>query len=253
MTTTRNGLSTTRNDLSTTRDQLSTTRDQLSTTRNELSTTRDQLQQTIDRLNRFEEEQKVVIAHPTNQPSPQQHRTTLQPSPQQPTTTLRQPPPPQRQAETDNPITIMAELIQPYCIIISHTTQHIYATKIQHLFNSITIGKVYNINGNECFFKLHLPQTNRRLHISHCNDIRRYKPTIFINDVIALNEGSWCYYLRLSIEKYDKVNSQCFLVDITKSGSKLLEYGTGHGNYIDDWKRYRDDKGEVLFYFKKKS
>ena len=245
-------------DLSTTRDELSTTREELSTTRDQLSTTGNELKLTINRLNRFEEEQKNVVALPTKEiypkqpPQTQQPQVVLQKEPTQTTTVLQplpQPPQPeQQQAEDDNPISIMTQLLQPNQ---PNTTPQTYTLNLQRLFNLIQFGEIQHINENDCFFKINFPKTRRRLWIEHHNRILRSPFAIFNNDAIALiNDGS-CYHLHLSIKTYDKENSQCFLIDTTKSGSnRLLEYGLV--NVIDDWKHYQNDKGEVLFYFKKK-
>ena len=171
-----NQLSKTCNELSTTRKELSITRNKLSTTRNELFITRKELQQTMNRLNHVEWEQIVVVG-------------------------------PER-VEVDNPISIMKQLLQPSR---PNTTQQIYATKIQHIFNSITIGEIQHINGNESFLKLHFPQIHRKLFISHRVYVTRNLWTIFKNDVIAVDD-SGSYFLRLSSKKYDQNKSQCFIL-----------------------------------------
>ena len=162
--TTQKEHATTQNELSTARNDLSTTREELSTTRKELVTTRNDLRQTINRLDRFEENQKAVVAVSTKQNySEQLPQTTLQRPPQQiltqPTTTLRPSSQckPQR-AETDNPLILMTQILHPSQ---PNTTQQTYTTKLQRLFNSIAIGEIHHINDNECFSKIHFPQTHQ--------------------------------------------------------------------------------------------
>ena len=40
------------------------------------------------------------------------------------------------------------------------TTFTTKTTKLYYVFNAINIGEFYNINANECFFKLQIPQTD---------------------------------------------------------------------------------------------
>ena len=248
----QNELSKTQNELNATKNTLKNNSQKLLkalfATREELSTTRKKLQQTIDRLNLFEEERKTINIPPKQPPQqiPTQQTTILRLSPQPPQ-------PEQQQAEDNNPISIMTQLLHP---THPHTTQQTYAPKLQHLFNIIQIGEIQHFNNNECFFKLHFPKTYRFLFIYHSNAVKQNSLTIFNNDVIALDDDGSCYLLHLSIKKYDNDNdndSQCFLIDITKSGgNRLLGYGGGNGNIIDDWEVYRNDKTEVFFYFNKK-
>ena len=247
--TTRNDLSTTRNELSTTRDELSTTRNGISTRRNELVTTRDGLSTIRKEL--FTTRKELFTTRKELSTTRDQLSTTrdeLSTTRYDLSTTRDELSTTRYELKNVYPIIFMTQLLQPSQ---PRTTQRTYTTKLQRLFNSFTIDKIQHINSNECFFKLHFPQTPRLLRIIHRNDVTRNGCTIFNNDVVALDDRGSFYQLRLSIEKYDKENSQCFLVDITKSGgNRLLEYGYG-GNVIN-WNVHRNDKGEVFFYFQKK-
>ena len=246
LSTTRNDLLTTRDELSTTHDKLSTTlsttREELSTTRKELSTLRNELSTTTKYRGNIEKISSTIF---TTRDELSTTRDELSKTQNELSKT-------RDELKEIHPILIMTQLLRPTEL---NTTQQTYTSNLRRLFYLIQIGEIQHINANECFFKINIPQIYQNLYINHHHDVIRSKRTIFNNDFIALDDRGICFYyyhLRLSIETYDDENSQCFLVDITKSGCyRLLEYSTY--NSFDDWSVYRNDKKEViLFYFKKK-
>ena len=126
-----------------------------------------------------------------------------------------------------------------------------YAEKINRVFNEIDEGQLFHINNNECFFKLRLRQNHRQFIIKHVDDVTRYrnKGTIFINDVVVLEDRSWYCHLYVEIEKYDKNNCRCYVINVKECGkNRLLRYGN---NEDIKWELYKNENHDVIFYFNK--
>ena len=127
-----------------------------------------------------------------------------------------------------------------------------YVKKLNFVFNSMKNGQLLHINDDECFFKLRLERNHRELFIQHRDDVtsRHKKHTVFENDVVALDDvlPFSRYYLRVRIENYDEC-AQCFLINTKECGKNLLlEYGDV-GNKDIEWKLYKNENNEVVFYF----
>ena len=121
----------------------------------------------------------------------------------------------------------------------------------------MTIGQLYFLNEEECFFKIRLQKNYQTLSIFLVEDIARRrndKRNVFENEDIVLKD-CWYYHLCVSIRKHDEENSKCFLIDTKQSGnSRLLEYD-GYSDFGDvnyGWNDYKDCNDCVLFYFTKK-
>ena len=116
----------------------------------------------------------------------------------------------------------------------------------------MTIGQLYFLNEEECFFKIRLQKNHQSLFIYLVENIARHRnngSNVFVNEDIVL-EGCLSYYLYVSIRKHDEKNSKCFLIDTKRSGNnRLLKYG-GYGNI--GWNDYKDCNDCVIFYFTKK-
>lgn len=209
-------------DLTTTRDELSLTQNELKETKVSLKTMENQLKITRNELTTTNIELKDINTNLTTTRHDLQHFCFIQ---------LK------RLFQEDQP-----------------EASHSYQTKLQCALNSIDIGEIHQTDKKECFFKLHIPQSYNKLVIKFCDDIESRKShyTVFNNDCIALDDGEWLCVLWVSIKIYNEENSQCFLVDATKGGrNRLLEFDN-YNEINDRWSFYRNDKHEVLFYFKKK-
>ena len=137
-------------------------------------------------------------------------------------------------------------------------TQQTYAEKIQRVLNEINEGQLFHINDNECFFKLRIQRNDRKFTIIHVDDVTRYRNneefnrTKFTNDVVALNDCSWYDSLFVAIEKYDKKNCRCYVINVKECGKNhLLKYGGGC-NVDIRWELYKNGNHDVIFYFNKK-
>ena len=148
-------------------------------------------------------------------------------------------------------VQLMGELVQPNPW---RTTQQTYAEKIQRVLNKINEGQLFHINDNECFFKLRIQQNYRWFFIQHVDDVTRYRNNLtkFTNDVVALEDLSWGYYLFVAIKKYDVKNCRSYVINVKECGKNhLLKYGGRNNNDIR-WELYKNKNDEVIFYFKKK-
>ena len=121
----------------------------------------------------------------------------------------------------------------------------------------MTIGRLYFLNKEECFFKIRLQKNHQELYICLVKDIAHYRNHEFnvfeYEDIVLKDYWSsfdW-YHLCVSIRKHDEKNSKGFMIDTKRSANnRLLEYGYGVGNV--GWNDYKDCNDCVLFYFTKK-
>ena len=220
----------TQNELQVTKDHLLTATQVAEQTQRELVKTKEELDRVKEELKSKEikiEESCVVKIKPATAPKP----------------SLKV------EKKVVDVVQLMGELVQPNP---PQTTQQTYAEKLHRVFNKIKNGQLFHVNDNECFFKLWLQRNHRKFYIYHVNDVIRYRDedTKFANDVVLLQDRWSRYHLYLKIENYDVKNCRLFLVDVEECGKNhLLEYG---GNDIYRWELYKNQKEEVIFYFKKK-
>ena len=253
---TRNELQATRNELQVTRNELSTacnelrktntkfeqnlsaTKDELSATKNDLSATKNELSSTKTELLQLKKDfsTRSTPTHQSATPQATKHRSNATATPPK---------------KIEEIIPLMEEVVRPNQ---PPATQLSYCNNVKHMSELMTMGQLYFLNEEECFFKIRLQKNYRPLRISLVKDITRHRNNelnVFENEDIVLWDWSSWYSLFVSIRKHDETNSKGFLIDTKRSGNnRLLGYGFG-GNNIG-WKEYKDFNDCLLFYFTKK-
>ena len=255
LSTTRNELQATRNELQVSRNELSTACNKfqktntklgqkLSATKNELSSTRNELRETNSKLEKATTELLQLKNNLSTRSTPTHQSATPQATKRRSNATATPP------KQIEEIIPLMEEVVRPNQ---PRVTQSSYCNNVKHMSELMTIGQLYFMNEEECFFKIRLQKNNQYLRIYLVEDIARYRNdeyNVFEYEDIVLGVCSSCYVLFVSIRKHDQKNSKGFLIDTKRSGNnRLLEYGD---DYNIGWNEYKDFNDCLLFYFTKK-
>jgi len=253
----------TKQELSETRNKLFATQNELAATRREQKSTRNELVQIKEVISKLATPKHQTVLRAAKQPTTTQliatppSRTIATPPSRPiptlptrpiPTTTQPIPTPPTQPTVEEETILLMSEVLR---LNQPRATQSSYRENVKRMSELMKNGELHNLSEDECFFKLKLKRNCQSLYIFLVEDltgIRNHPHNEFANEDIVLQDWFSFYRLYVSIRKYDKKNSKCFLVDTKRSGNnRLLVYGENVG-----WNDYKDENDYVIFYFTKK-